>query len=342
MLAEPEWYQGQRGVLELELEDGKVFAARAPTTAEEIEAAARQVKGAEAILSVTASFGDRLAEFGQVHSNGFEGARRETLFGGSADVSVKDADGRRPEDGWSVNTRFLAAVPTTAEIGRTAGERAVARLGSKKAPSEQLPMVLENRAGAGLWGRLAAPLSAAALQQKRSFLEGKVGTAIGSPLLTVSDDPHQVRGLASRLFDAEGLATKPMPLFEAGVLRNYYVDTYYGRKLKLRPTTASGSNVVFQPGTKSLSALLADVKEGIYVTGFLGGNSNSTTGDFSLGIHGFRIRQGRLAEPVSEMNIADNHLALWKKLVAVGNDPFGYAAVRTPTLVFDGVTFAGV
>ena len=121
-------------------------------------------------------------------------------------------------------------------------------------------------------------MSAGALQQKRSFLEGKVGTQVGSALLTVTDDPHQRRGLGSRLFDQEGLAAKPLPLFEAGVLRNYYVDTYYGRKLKLTPTTAGASNVLFAPGAKELASLLAEVKEGIYVTGFLGGNSNSTTG----------------------------------------------------------------
>jgi PmbA protein len=86
---------------------------------------------------------------------------------------------------------------------------------------------------------------------------------------------------------------------------------------------------------------VAEVNDGMLVTGFLGGNSNGTTGDFSLGVQGFRIRNGRVAEPVSEMNISGNHLELWKQLSAVGNDPYLYSSMRTPTLVFDGVQFAG-
>jgi PmbA protein len=77
------------------------------------------------------------------------------------------------------------------------------------------------------------------------------------------------------------------------------------------------------------------------VTGFLGGNSNGTTGDFSLGVRGFAIRGGRLAEPIGEMNVSGNHLELWKRLAAVGDDPYPYSALRTPTLVFEGVQLAG-
>jgi PmbA protein len=99
--------------------------------------------------------------------------------------------------------------------------------------------------------------------------------------------------------------------------------------------------LVLTPGTKNLDGLLGDVKEGILVTSFLGGNSNSTTGDFSLGIQGFRIRAGKRAEPIAEMNIAGNHKEFWKKLTMVGSDPYLYSSMRTPTLVFDGVQFAG-
>jgi PmbA protein len=125
------------------------------------------------------------------------------------------------------------------------------------------------------------------------------------------------------------------------VLRNYYVDTYYGRKLGMAPTTARTSNLAWKLGPRSQPELLSAMGEGILVTGFLGGNSNGTTGDFSLGVRGFRVRGGRRAEPVGEMNVSGNHLELWKRLAAVGNDPYRYSAMRTPTLVFDGVQFAG-
>lgn len=344
LLPEPELYQGQSSV-DLELDDPRydtVTPEHRRTQAQSMEVAARAVARADAILSVTTGFSDRLAESARVHSNGFEGTRRETSFSAGADVSVLDADGRRPEDGWYVTSRFLAELPSPELVGKRASERALACLGSTKPKSETLPMVLENRAAGGLVSRLLGPLSGAALQQKRSFLDGKVGQAVGSPLFSVTDAPLLRRGLGSRLFDGEGIAAKPMALFEKGVLKSYYLDTYYGRKLQRPPTTGGTSNLDWALGKKGLAALLADVKEGIYVTSFLGGNSNGTTGDFSLGVKGFRIRKGQLAEPVSELNVADNHLALWKKLVAVGDDPWAWSPLRTPTLVFDAVTFAGV
>jgi PmbA protein len=186
-------------------------------------------------------------------------------------------------------------------------------------------------------GMIFGPLSASSLQQKRSFLDGKLGEPIGSALLDVRDDPFVKRGFGSRLFDGEGIAAKPFPVFEKGALRSYY-----GRKLGMRPTTSRMSNLVWVPGARSLSELLADIGDGLLVTGFLGGNSNGTTGDFSLGVKGFRIRGGAQAEPVGEMNISGNHLELWKRLSAVGNDPYPYSSMRTPTLVFDGVQIAGL
>ena len=110
----------------------------------------------------------------------------------------------------------------------------------------------------------------------------------------------------------------------------------------MRPTTAGASNLSWKLGDKAQSDLMAGITEGILVTSFLGGNSNAATGDFSLGIQGFRIRKGQKAEPVSEMNISGNQTDFWKRLVAVGNDPFASSAQRSPTLVFDGVQFAGV
>jgi PmbA protein len=164
---------------------------------------------------------------------------------------------------------------------------------------------------------------------------------VGSALLDLSDDPLVPRGLGSRLYDGEGLAARRFPVFEGGVLRNCFVDTYYGRKLGMAPTTARTSNLAWRLGPRSQEELLRDMGEGILVTGFLGGNSNGTTGDFSLGVRGLRIRAGRVAEPVGEMNVSGNHLELWRRLAAIGNDPYPYSAMRTPTLVFDAVQFAG-
>jgi PmbA protein len=343
-LPDPKLYEGQ-AKLDLLLEDPK-YATVTPeqrrAVAKEVEAAARAVKGAEAILSVTASFSDTLAESWRVTSNGFSGSRRDTQFWTSAEVSVKDPDGRKPEDYAYGGARFVAEVPNAAQVGREAAERALSRLGAKKGESAVLTMAVENRAAGRLPAYLLGPLNGGALQQKRSFLEGKLGQPIAAPLMTLVDDPLVPKGLGSRLFDGEGIAAKRMPVIEAGVLKAYFIDTYYGKKLQMAPTTAGPSNLVWTLDDKDQAALLAAMKEGILVTGFLGGNSNGLTGDFSLGVQGFRVRGGKIAEPVGEMNISGNHLELWKKLAAIGNDPYPYSSMKTPTLVFEGVQFAGV
>jgi PmbA protein len=343
-LPDPTWYEG-RAAFDLDLEDAHyadVTALDRRAMAEASELAARATPGASSILSVTTGCGDTLAETFRVHSNGFEGRRRVTDFWLSAQVSAKDPDGRRPEDWSAAASRHRALLPRPQEVGRDAAVRALSRAGSRKGDSAVLSMAVENRSAGRLVGYLLAALGASALQQKRSFLEGKRGQKVASRLLELADDPLVRRGLGSRLYDGEGLAARPFPVFTGGVLANYYVDTYYGRKLGMEPTTRGPSNLIMGLGEKDRAALLAEMGDGILVTGFLGGNSNSTTGDFSLGVQGFRVRGGEVKEPIGEMNVSGNHQELWRRLLAVGKDPYPYSTLRSPTLVFEGVQFAGV
>ncbi|MSP90955.1 MAG: TldD/PmbA family protein [Myxococcales bacterium] len=343
-LPEPElWPQGP--AVDLGLEDPTCDARTARQRrddAEALEAAARAVPGAARILAVTATVSDSAHASWRLHSDGFAGHRRSTAFWLACEVSVQDPDGRRPEESHAVAHRLQERLPAAAAVGALAAGRALARIGSRKGTSEVLTVVVDPRAAGRCVGILLGALSAAALQQKRSFLDGRTGQVVGSPLLHVADDPLVVHGLGSRHFDGEGLAARRLPLFEAGVLRSWYVDTYYGRKLDLAPTTGRASNLAWRLGTDDCTALTRNVAEGVLVTSFLGGNANATTGDFSLGIQGFRIRAGALAEPVAEMNVAGNQLELWPRLAAVGSDPYPYSALRTPTLVFDAVAVAGV
>jgi PmbA protein len=342
-LPEPALYQG-RSELELELTDPAYAAVDAPTRrrlAEAIEVAARAVPGAGRVLSVSSSVSDTQGEAALFHTNGFEGARCGTSFWMGAEMTVLDPDGRRPEEYAATGSRFFDALEAPEAVGRRAAERAHSRLGAVKGASGLVTLVVEPRAAGRLASALLGPMTAGALQQKRSFLEGRVGQAIASPLLDLTDDPLIPRAFGSHHYDGEGLAARPRRMVEAGVLREFYVDCYYGRKLGLAPTTGRPSNLTWRLGAKGRDALAADVGEGVLVTGFLGGNSNATTGDFSLGVRGFAIRGGRLAEPIGEMNVSGNQLDLWKRLAAVGNDPYPYSALRTPTLVFEGVQLAG-
>jgi PmbA protein len=342
-LPDPELYKGQQSV-DLKLEDPRylsVSAGDGRKLAKEVEGGARAVEGADSILSVAAFFTNNQSESFLVTSNGFAGTRRDTQFWIGSDISVKDADGRRPEDSAFAGSRFFSELPNAASIGRMASKRALSRRGSKKGESAAMMLAVDNRAAGRLAAFLAQPLSGGALQQKRSFFEGKLGQQIASDKMTIHDDPLVPRGFGSRLFDNEGLAARVRPIIEAGVLKNFYIDTYYGRKLKMNPTSASSSNLAWKLGNRNQKEMLAAMKDGILVTGFIGGNSNSGTGDFSVGILGYLVRGGEIAEPIGEMNVSGNHMELWKKLVAVGNDPYPYSTMRTPTLMFEGVSIAG-
>lgn len=331
--------------VELDVDDSAGFAKVTPDSrvalVKAIEAAARSVKGSDKFNSVTADAGDTQTELVRAHSNGFLGTRKDTVFYAGASASITDSDGRRPSDGSSFVTRRLGDLPSAELLGEEASLRTLSRLGTVKPASAKLPALVENRAAGRILSHLMAPMSASALQQKRSCFDGKLGKAIGSAKLSFRDAPHLRGALGSRLFDSEGMASRPMAIFENGVLETYFVDNYYGRKLSMAPTTARPSNLEWKLGDKDLDGLMREMGEGILITGFLGGNSNATSGDFSVGVEGFRIRKGKRAEPVGEMNLSGNHLAFWKSLAAVGNDPWLSSSFRSPTLAFEPLQFAG-
>ena len=203
-------------------------------------------------------------------------------------------------------------------------------------------MLVENRASGRLLSVFRWPMTARSIQQKSSFLDGMLDKKIASEKLTVIDDPSLQKGLGSRLFDGEGIAAKKRVMIEKGVLKNYFIDNYYGKKLGWNPTTASPSNVVFEYGSKSFDDLLKEIKKGIIINGFIGGNSNSTTGDFSFGIVGLYVENGQIVKPVNEMNISGNAKEVWNQLVEMGNDPYQYSSNLAPSMLFEGIQFSGI
>lgn len=219
--------------------------------------------------------------------------------------------------------------------------RTVSRLGSEKGPTVKAPMVVDARAAASLVSRLLGPANARSVQQERSFWAPLIGEQVFSKRLTIVDDPLIARGLASRRYDSEGISARALPLVEEGVVRNIYVDTYYGRKGDMAPTTGSPSNRVVKPGDHSLADLLSQVDEGVYVTSWLGGNADGTTGDFSLGLRGHMIENGNIGRPVGEMNVTGNLRDLFSRLELIGDDPYPYSSTLTPSLVFSDVDFSG-
>jgi PmbA protein len=292
------------------------------------------------IISVTSTYRDGLSGNVMVDSNGFEGDRENSYYSLVASVSVNDGDSR-PQGYWNESSIFHKELPGDG-IGIQALKRALDKLGQKKIASGTMPMIIENRLAGNALNPLISALNGSAIQQKNSFLIDMKGERIGSELMTIIDDPFIVSGRGSRLYDGEGLATKKRNIVEGGILRNYFIDTYYGKKLAMEPTSGETTNLVFKPGELDLDGLIAGIDRGILVTGFNGGNSNGSTGDFSYGIEGFLVENGKLTQPVSEMNITGNFKQVWKDLVAVGNDIYTGSSWRLPSLVFDNISFSGI
>lgn len=276
-----------------------------------------------------------------VSSNGFSGAEQSTYCVLGSSVTLKDRGDRRASDGFSAVARHVSDIPDATSIASKALERTVVRLESDKGPTMKSTMIVDARVAASLIGRLMRPANARSVQQGRSFWAKLIGEQAFSPNLTIVDDPLIVRGLASRHFDSEGISAKVLPIVEEGVIRNIYVDTYYGRKADMAATTGRPSNRRIGTGDKSLSELMSDVGDGVYVTSWLGGNADGTTGDFSLGLRGHMIENGQIGRPVSEMNVTGNLRDLFTRLDAVGNDLYPYSSTLAPSLVFSDVDFSG-
>ncbi len=203
-------------------------------------------------------------------------------------------------------------------------------------------MLVDSRAAGSLIGRLLRPANARRVQQGQSYWASLIGEKAFSDQLTIVDDPLIKRGLNSRHYDREGISAKIIPIVEEGVISNIYVDTYYGRKAGMKPTTGSSSNRRIGTGDKSLEELLGAVGEGVYVTSWLGGNADNTTGDFSLGLRGHMIENGQIGRPVGEMNVTGNLRDLFGRVEMVGNDVYPYSSTLSPSLVFADVDFSGV
>jgi PmbA protein len=293
------------------------------------------------IISVSAGYSDSSNFNYLIDSNGFEGEKAQTYFGLSASVSLKGEGDARPESWWYDSSLFWNNLQKTG-IGKKALERALRKLGQKKIKSGNYTMVVDNLNAGNVLSPLISALNGNSLTQKNSFLIDKINQKIAADKFTLIDDPHLPQAMGSQWYDYEGVATQKRAVIENGILRTYYIDTYNANKMKVAPTISGASILTFNLGGKDLDGLIGDLKKGILVTGFNGGNSNSSTGDFSFGIEGFLIENGKLVKPVSEMNITGNMLSLWERLAAIGNDARTTSSWRTPSLVFEDVAFSGL
>jgi PmbA protein len=326
---------------DLDLVDAAVASLTREQRLEWCQAMDRVATDHEKVISATAGVYDGSSEVAAVSSNGFSGARASTYCWYGAQITLKDQGDKRASDGYYAGSQHVAALPAATDIARLGLDRAFARLGSEQGPTVKTTMVVDSRAAGQLIGRLLGAATARRIQQGQSFWADLVGKKAFSDKLTIIDDPLIPRGLGSRHFDDEGIASKYLPIVENGEVRNLYVDTYHGRKTGMKPTTGSASNRIIGLGEHSLEGLLGEVGNGVYVTSWLGGNADNTTGDFSLGLRGHMIENGKIGRSVGEMNVTGNLRDLFGRLELVGNDVYPYSSTLAPSLVFADVDFSG-
>jgi PmbA protein len=283
-------------------------------------------------------------------SNGFAGGYSGTSHGVSA--SVLSGQGTQMERDYDFASAVYAAdLRDPAEIGKTAGERAVKRLGARKMATCRCPVVFDPRVARGLISALLGAISGPAIARGTSFLKDKLGERIFSEAITIIDDPHRQRGRRSKPFDGEGLANRRCAIIDQGVLTTWLLDLRSARQLQLKSTghAARGTssppgpaptNVWIAPGALSPQALIADIQSGFYVTEMMGMGVNGVTGDYSRGAAGFWIDKGEVAFPVSEMTVAGNLKDMFLRLIAADDLEFK-AGIDSPTLRIDDLTVAG-
>jgi len=283
-------------------------------------------------------------------SQGFARGYSTSAYGAGVGV-IAGEGGAMQRDGASHQVRHFADLDSAEILGALAGTRAVRRIGPGKPPSGTMPVLFDPRIGGSLIGHLLGAMGGPMVARRTSFLLGREGERLLPEAIAIHDDPHRVRGLRSKPFDGEGVATTPRLLVEQGRVTGWLLNAASARQLGLATTGnatrssigapgVGATNVHLAPGPLSPAELMADIASGLYVTELIGQGVNPVTGDYSRGASGFRIENGEITGPVDEITIAGNLVDMYATLIAA-NDLEHRRATNVPTLRVEGMMIAG-
>lgn len=286
------------------------------------------------------------------NSLGFVGEYQRSLCSVYAAPIARSEDGGMQRDYWYSSARTLSKLDTPENVGREAARRTLRRLGARKIASTRVPVVIDPSVAGSILDNIFDAATGDAVYRQATFLADQLGQKVAGENITLVDDGTVVGGFGTSPFDGEGVPTRRTVVMEKGVLKSFLLNTYTARKLGLKttgnasrglagtPGTGSG-NFYLEPGTRTQQQIIADVKRGLYVTGFLGFGVNLVTGDFSRGASGLWIENGELTYPVEEITIAGNLKDMLNNIVEIGNDLKFRSSMASPTLRIDGMTIAG-
>ena len=319
---------------------------------------AKEVEGSDKrIISMQTRYTDRQHQAHYLISNGFDGYEESSYCTLTSIITVEGEGGQHPMDGWGETRIFFSQMPRQG-IAPIALRRTLQKIGQRPAPSGRYRMILESPVAGNFLQPILNAMNGQALQQRTSFLVGKLGEQVVSPLVNIIDDPLQPGTRGASLFDYDGVATQRRELFTEGRLQTFFIDTPMSKKLGMEPTTQGTHRLIVAPSPLPLwgSASMPQNQgvriealpqrgsgEGtsILVTDFNGGNCDPVTGNFSYGIEGFLVENGINIQPVSGMNITGNILDVWQRLSHIADDADPWETEVIPTLTFEDVAFSG-
>ena len=327
------------------------------STADRIDYARRAEKAAldadpRIINSEGGSFDAAIGYKVLANSHGFVGDYQRSYCSVSA-VPIAQIEGSAMQrDYWYSVANSLKKLESAEEVGQIAAKRTLRRLGARKVKTAKVPLVFEHTIAGALVGHIFEAVNGDSIYRGASFLTGKLNEKIAGDNINVVDDGTMLGGFGTSPFDSEGVPSRKTVVVENGVLKSYLLNTYTAKKLGLA-TTGNASrglagtpgigpgNFFLRPGTKSAQEIIADIKEGLFVTEFLGFGVNLVTGDFSRGASGLWIQNGELTFPVEEITVAGNLKDMFFNISEIGNDLEFRGSIASPTLRIDGMTVAG-
>ncbi len=276
------------------------------------------------------------------NSHGFVGAYPTTRHSVSCCVIGQDGEVMQ-RDYWYSSARDAGDMQDAASIGTMAAQRTLRRLNGRRLTTRQAPVIFEADVAGGVLGSFVSAIRGGNLYRKSTFLLDSLGTQVFPTWLSLSEDPHVKKGLASAPFDNEGVATHAHDLVRDGVVKSYVLDSYAARKLGMQTTGNAGGthNLIVSHGNQDLDALLRQMDTGLLVTELLGHGVNLTNGDYSRGASGFWVERGEIQYPVEEITIASNLKTMFQNIVAIANDVDLRKNLRTGSLLIERMTIAG-
>jgi PmbA protein len=281
--------------------------------------------------------------FAYANSHGFNGGYASSRHGLSCSVIADDGQDNMQRDYWYSTARSADDLESAQYVGRLAGERTVRRLNSRRIKTAQVPVMFDASLSSGLISHLISAISGGSLYRKSSFLLDSLGKQVMSPLVTIEEQPHLLRGLSSSPFDNEGVATTPRTLVKDGVLQGYVLSSYSARKLGMQSTGNAGGNhnLIVSHGDLDFNGMLKTMGTGLLVTELLGHGINMVTGDYSRGAAGFWIENGVIVHAVEEITIAGNLANMFKQIIAIGNDVLVQGSKQIGSVLIENMTVAG-